>query len=258
MLRDLLWIFRLEVRVSRRDFSIFVVLFVMPFVVLYLVAPAMRPALQAMGYADATGAEQAMPGIAVLFSNFAMAFLAFAIFREHTWRTYERLLVAPLSPLAILGGKALLPFLLVIAQQLVLFGAAHLVFGVQMRGEWSAYVALSVALAAFAVAAGLALSAWLASLQQINSFVNIGTFVLAGVGGAFAPVHYLPPWIQSIAIFSPNYWAIDGFKAVLLQAATFQDVLPGVIVLLAGATLCSFVALAGFASPRRREKRAWA
>ncbi|MCR9141599.1 MAG: ABC transporter permease [bacterium] len=256
-LRDVSWIFRQELRIARRDSTIFAIMFVMPFVVLYLVAPAMRPALIQQGFAEASGAEQAMPGMAVLFSNFAMAFLAFAVFREHTWSTWDRLMIAPFSRFSVLAGKALLPFFAVVAQQLTLLAAASIVFDVKINGAgFIAYLALSFALAAFAVCAGLALTAWLASLQEINSIVNIGTFVLAGVGGAFGPIELMPAWIQSISVLSPNFWAIDGFKQVLLNDAGIGAVLPGAAILLGCAAACLALALMGLAG--EREKRAWA
>lgn len=261
-LRDALWIFQNELRIGRRDSAIVAVLFVMPFVVLYLVAPAMRPALIMQGYPDATGAEQAMPGIAVLFSNFAMAFLAFAIFREHTWMTWDRLLAAPMSRVAIFGGKALLPFLLVITQQLILMSVAGWIFGVELRAGLVAYILLSAALAFFTVGAGLALSAWLSSLQEVNSVVNVGTFALAGLGGAFGPLEYMPEWIQAVSVFSPNFWAIDGFKTILLDPVganmlpAVRAILPGAGVLVVCGALLFCLALPGFL--RDREKRAWA
>lgn len=258
IVQDLVWVFRQELRIARRDSTVFAIMFVMPFLVLYLVAPAMRPALLQQGFADASGAEQAMPGMAVLFSNFAMAFLAFAVFREHTWMTWDRLMIAPVSRFAVLAGKALLPFLVVIVQQLTLLAAASVVFGVRVSNIDGivAYFALTAALAAFAVCAGLALTAWLGSLQEINSVVNIGTFVLAGVGGAFGPIELMPQWIQSISVLSPNFWAIDGFKRILLNGSGMADVLPGVVILLCCALACLGAALAGLAG--EREKRAWA
>lgn len=255
-LSDLAWVFRQELRIGRRDSSLFAILFVMPFLVLYLVAPGMRPALILQGFTEATGAEQAMPGMAVLFSNFAMAFLAFAVFREHTWMTWDRLMITPLSRVSILGGKALLPFLLVIVQQLGLLAAAWLVFDVKVGEGLTAYIVLTLALATFTVCAGLALTAWLSSLQQINSVVNIGTFALAGVGGAFAPIDLMPAWIQTISVFSPNYWAIAGFKAILLNDARVDAILPGAMILFAFAAICFAIALRGLSTDR--EKRAWA
>ena len=253
---DLGWVFRHELRLSRRDTTIFAVLFVMPFLVLYLVAPAMRPALILQGHAAATGAEQAMPGMAVLFSNFAMAFLAFAIFREHTWMTWDRLMIAPLSRVAVLSGKALLPFVLVVIQQMSLLFAAWLVFGVSAGTGLLAYILLTCALAMFTICAGLALTAWLGSLQQINSVVNIGTFALAGIGGAFGPIELMPTWMQTISVLSPNYWAISGFKAILIDHAGVAAILPGAVILVGFAAICFVIALAGFAGDR--QKRAWA
>ena len=41
--------------------------------------------------------------------------------------------------------------------------------------------------------------------------------VLAGIGGALAPVEVLPDWARFIAPLSPAYWMLDGFRHVVLQ-----------------------------------------
>jgi ABC-2 type transport system permease protein len=255
-LRDVWWIFRLELRIARKDPSVFAILFVMPLTVLYLVAPAMRPALMLQGHMTASGAEQAMPGMAVLFGNFAMAFLAFAIFREHTWNTWERLMIAPLSRSAVIAGKALLPFGLVILQQFFLLWAALVIFDVQITGSPGAYLMLTVAFALFTVAAGLALTAWLGSLQQINAVINISSLVLGGIGGAFTPIELMPAWIRTISVLSPNYWAIGGFKAIILNGAGLSQVAFPAALLAALAAACFGIALIGLRGDAR--KRAWA
>ncbi|MEQ9364161.1 MAG: ABC transporter permease, partial [Leptospirales bacterium] len=72
----------------------------------------------------------------------------------------------------------------------------------------------------------------------------------------FAPIELMPAWIQSISVYSPNFWAIDGFKNILLKSGGVTAVLPGVAVLATGATVCLLIARAGLAG--ERAKRAWA
>ncbi len=245
-----------ELRIARGDPALFAILFVMPFTVLYLVAPAMRPAMIMQGYADASGAEQAMPGMAVLFGNFGMAFLAFAVFREHTWNTWDRLMYAPVPRASIFAGKALLPFGLVVIQQILMLGAAHLIFDVQLSGSFAAYCLIAGAFALFVVSAGFLCTAVFSSMQQVNAVINIGSLLLAGLGGAFAPIEHLPPWMQSAAVFSPNYWAIASFKAIILDGAGLRQVLPAAGILTGIAVLCFAGAILRFRDEHR--KMSWA
>ncbi|MEM7180793.1 MAG: ABC transporter permease [Spirochaetota bacterium] len=246
-------IFLNELRIARRDPGVFAILFAMPFVALYLLSPAMRPALIQEGFANATGAEQAMPGMSVLFGNFAMAFLAFSIFREHTWNTWERLRLSPLSKLSIFLGKALLPFTLLICQQLLLLLAARLIFGVEMQGSIIAFLAISMAFAFFTMSLGFLFTALLNSMQEINAFINVGALLFAGIGGAFAPLKTLPYWIQKIAFLSPNYWAIQGLKDVILKGTPLSGLFMPLAILTLVGLCCLSLAFYKFNSSSRKE-----
>lgn len=256
MIRDAWFIFLNEARIARTDPTLFAILFAMPFVVLYLTAPAVRPALILAGYEDASGAELAMPGMAILFGNFGMAFLAFAVFREHTWNTWDRLMHAPVSMAAVFTGKALLPFFLVLLQQFVMLAAAAWIFDVRLSGELAAYALTSVCFAFFVVCAGFWITAVCATMQQVNAIINIGSLILAGLGGAFAPVEQLPAWMQSAAIFSPNYWAIQALRSTILDGAGLIDVLPSALVLCGTGLALLLFALLRFSGDHR--KMSWA
>ena len=251
------YLFFNEFRIARRDPGVFVILFLMPFAALYLLSPAMRPALILQGYTNASGAEQAMPGMSILFGNFGMAFLAFAIFREHTWNTWSRLKLAPLSGLALFGGKALLPFLLVLSQQFLMLLAGYLIFGVEVRGSLWAFALISFSFSLMIVAAGFMLCAIFSSMQQINAVINFGALLLAGLGGAFAPLETLPAWMRYLSVLSPDYWAISGMKAVILKGAGLWDVLPHSVVLLVLTT--SFLSISVYRFSRQdRSLKTWA
>src|SRR5437868_9051419 len=53
--------------------------------------------------------------------------------------------------------------------------------------------------------------------SQLNAFSNLGAMVLAGVGGALAPTSALPSWARTLAPATPSYWAMRGFRQVILH-----------------------------------------
>src|SRR5439155_21749794 len=104
-LRHSVAIARQDARVFRRD-PLFVVVFtVMPLIVMAFVKPAFRDTLVAHGAAGANGAEQAVPGLAVMFSFFLVGQAGWGVFREHGWNTWLRLRASWASTPDIVAGK---------------------------------------------------------------------------------------------------------------------------------------------------------
>jgi ABC-2 type transport system permease protein len=244
---------RHELRVLVRDPGPLVVLFVFPVMVIAFFKPALALALFSEGYTRATGAEQAVPGVAVTFSFFLVGLVGLAFFREHGWGTWQRLQASPAAMAEILAGK-LVPILAVAMVQLaVLFGLGVAVFGLPMPRSLAALGLLCVLLAACAVALGMAVAAGARTLQQVNVVANLGTVVLAGLGGALVPVALLPGWTRAIAPATPSYWAMRGFRAVILDHGGLPSVGLPAGVLLGFTAGFAAVAVAGFRvdQPRR-------
>ena len=52
--------------------------------------------------------------------------------------------------------------------------------------------------------------------MQVNMITNIGAVLFAGLGGALVPQSLLPHWAQTVAPLAPSYWAMLGYKHVIL------------------------------------------
>jgi ABC-2 type transport system permease protein len=246
---------RHEMRVLARDPLPLALLFAFPLAVIAFLKPALALALFSEGYTTANGAEQAVPGVAVTFSFFLVGFVGLAFFREYGWGTWERLRASPAGAGEIMAGK-ILPILGVASLQLaVLFGAGTLVFGLRVRGSVAALVVLCALLAACALAMGIAMVAVANTIQQVNIVANLGTVVAAGLGGALVPVALLPGWTQAIAPSTPTYWAMRGFRAVVLDGGGLSSVLlPGAMLV---AFTAGFVAVAVFRLRFDEGKKSW-
>lgn len=235
-----------ELRTLRRDPGPIVVLVGMPLVAIAFITPVYRAVLAGEGFAGATGVEQAVPGMAAMFGFFLAGFIGFAFFREHGYGTWSRLRAGPASGIEILASKLAVPLGLALVQQALLFGAGALVFGLHVRG---AVVALALVAAAFSlclVTYGVALVSICRTINQLNTFDNLGAMVFAALGGALLPVAALPAWARPIAPVTPTYWAMRGFRAVILEAGGIEAVLLPLVVLLGFAALFLAVSLLRF------------
>jgi hypothetical protein len=99
----------------RRDPFPLVLMFLMPLVLIHFFTPTYR-AGRVDGHPVTSGAGQSVPGMTATFAFFALAVVGLSVFREHDWRTWDRLRATPMRPLELYVGKALVPVLLVAGQ----------------------------------------------------------------------------------------------------------------------------------------------
>ena len=219
-----------------------VVTTLMPVLLMAFLQGMGRSVLVGEGFPDANGAEQVVPGMAVLFGLFGVMYVGMAFFAEHGWGTWERLRASHATAPEILLGKLVPPALVLLLQTVVLFAAGVVLFGLQVRGSMTALTAMVLATTTFLVAISMLAVAMLRTVNQLSAAVNIGAMVLGGLGGALAPVSVLPAWARAVAPLSPAYWSLEGFRAVTLEGAGLGAVAGPVAVLLGCSVLAAVVA----------------
>jgi ABC-2 type transport system permease protein len=183
-------------------------------------APASRALLQAQGYAWATGAEQAVPGMAAMFSFMLISIVGTQFYREHGWGTWDRLRTAAGAP-EIMIGKMVPALLVLLCQLAVVFTGGGLLFSLRVTGSLAGLMLVIAAFAACVMALTMAVIAFCATLDQLMVMSNLLAMILSGLGGAFTPVSALPRWAQAVAKISPAYWAIEGMHGIILDAKGF-------------------------------------
>ncbi len=242
-LRDILAVVQHELRLVRTDPFPAVVLIAMPLVVTAFITPAYDLVFAHLTMGKVRGATQSVPGMSVTFAFFVVAFVGFSLFREHGWGTWQRLRASPVHPLALLVGKVSLPFALAVTQQVVLLTFGIALFGLRVRGT---PIALGAVIAAFSlclVTLGMALSAFASTIHQVNATANLGAMVCAGLGGGFTPVFTLPAWARLLAPFVPSYWALRGYRAVILNSGVVTVVVASGVLLIFAAVFAGMFAM---------------
>lgn len=251
-LRHSIAVLRSDLRILLRAPFPFVVLVGMPIILMAFITPAYKAAIISEGHPSANGAEQAVPGMAVMFGFFLIANIGLSFYREHGWSTWERLRASRAKTLEIVVGKTLLPLTISLLQLLTLFVVGRLVFHLKIRGSVLAIGAVAVSLSLCFVALGLLLTAVCRSVIQLNAVGNLGALFLAGLGGALTPIPSLPSWARSVAPVTPSYWAMTGFRSTILDGGGMAAVLKPVLVLLAFAAVLLIVALKRFRVDERK------
>jgi ABC-2 type transport system permease protein len=245
-----LW--RHEWRILAQQWPLFAGAVVMPLIVMVFLKSTFRVALVSRGFPNATGAEQAVPGVAVMFSFFMMGVVALAFLREHGFGTWDRLRASPMAPWEVIVGK-LGPLAVVAAlQQALLFAAGFLGAGLHIQGSALALALVVAGLVAAVLGLGVAVMAVCSTQPQVALVQLVGTMLFAGLGGAFSPEALTPTFAKVIGPLVPSYWAMHGYRAVILDGAGVRGVAPSVAALLGFAVVFAGVAVRRFRSEEPR------
>jgi ABC-2 type transport system permease protein len=234
---------RNDLALLRREPLFAIVLVVMPLIIIVFGKSAYAAVLHGDGYKDANGAEQVVPGMALMFVFFMVTFAGLAFFREHMWNTWDRLRTLPLRNYELMLGKVAPSFLIICIQQALVFALGYLFFGLAVPGSVLALICVDLSFAIWLTAFILATVTICQTFQQVLAVSNLGAILVAGLGGALAPVADLPDWVTPLSRLTPIYWAMKGFDSVLLDGEGMAAVLVPIAVLLGfAALLIAFVA----------------
>jgi ABC-2 type transport system permease protein len=175
--------------------------------------------------------QQNVPGYTVFGVFFIVGTMASSILAEKKDGTFRRLLVAPLPKPVLLAGKILPYYLVNMIQIGIMFGAAHLLFGMAF-GDPLAMIAISMSMAAAATGLGMLVAALGKTDAQIGGLTSLLTLTMSALGGCLMPVYIMPDFLQKLSRFIPHAWAMQGFQDVLVRGYGLAGVLPETCILL--------------------------
>jgi ABC-2 type transport system permease protein len=171
---------------------------------------------------------------------------AITLLLERQSGTLRRLLAAPLTRWAVMGGKLGGVMAAGVLQAVILIAADALVF----RVNWGhAPLALAIMVLAFAFSVsglGMLIAGVARSYAQANALSQILTYSTAALGGAWWPIDIVPEWMQRAAQITPAYWAMRGFQDIIVREQGVRAVLPSAAVLVAMGALFLAVGLNRF------------
>jgi ABC-2 type transport system permease protein len=193
-----------------------------------------------------------VPGYAIFFALFSINTVAGTILQEKEDGTFRRLLIAPVQKYALLGGKLLAQFILIVLQMTILFVFGYLAFHIHI-GNLLAVSLLILATAFGITGLGIALVSLVKTRRQLGPIVSLVTLVSSIIGGVFFPAWLMPSWMQQIAKIGLPAWASEGLNGIMIYGKDLNYVLPDILGLVAYGLICYFIALRFF---RFQEKTA--
>ncbi len=180
-------------------------------------------------------------GMAVFFLFFAVEFGVRGLLEEREGGTLSRLLVAPVTPSSVIGGKALASFVLGLTSTVLLVIASTWL----LDAQWGDPVAVA-ALVLGGVLAAVGVTALVATLArttaQAGAYVSIVAVVGGLLGGTFFPISQAG-FLGTIRFLSPQGWLMQGFTQ-LADGASIADIAAPLIGVLAIASATGAIAWA--------------
>lgn len=189
--------------------------------------------------------DQVVPGYALMFALFAVGAGAGTILDEKEAGTWKRLLVAPISRWALLGGKLGAQFVRAFAQIGLLFLVGKILFHIDL-GSVPAIILLIVVTAFATTALGMLLVSVVKTRDQLQPITTLTVLTFSALGGSWFPLFLMPAWVQQVSKVTLTSWAMTGFNDLMIFGKGFAAVLPSLIALLIYGVLCFLLAIRFF------------
>ncbi|HEX6844112.1 MAG TPA: ABC transporter permease, partial [Actinomycetota bacterium] len=163
-------------------------------------------------------------GMAVFFLFFSVEFGVRGLLEEREDGTLSRLLVAPIRPASVIGGKALASLVVGLVSTVLLVLATTWV----LQAEWGdplgvALLIVGGVLAAVGVTALVATFA--KTTAQAGAMVSIIAVVGGLLGGTFFPISQIGPF-SVVRFGSPQGWLMEGFTELAYGGSAGDIVVP--------------------------------
>lgn len=181
------------------------------------------------------------PGMAILFAFFTIVFTARSFLDERRDGTLARLAAAPLRPGTIVLGKALSAFVFAGSSLATMWVITTVAFG----AHWGEPAAAALLIAAVALAI-VALAAFVIGVarteRQADGISSVVVFGFAILGGNFISLADATPALRTLALATPNGWALRGFTDLATGTDDLADVVTPVVAILVFAAAVGGVA----------------
>jgi len=189
---------------------------------------------------------QYVAGMAVLFLLFSVTYAGASLLDEKNNGTIKRLLIAPVTRNQILTAKMFYIMIIAISQLIVLFTFGWLVFKLNIFKDIPALLAMIIVTAFSCSAIGIFIASICKNQNQVSSLSTLIILGMSALGGSMVPLMIMPAYIQKIARFTLNYWAMKGFTDILWRNLSLKDIYPSLIVLSGITVVFSSIALTIF------------
>jgi ABC-2 type transport system permease protein len=199
-----------------------------------------RPAVRYNSYAHA------FAGMGVQFILLMGVDMAIGLLTMRRLGLWQRLRAAPLSRATLLGSRIASCALIALIVFAVIYAVAYAAFNVRVEGSAIGFVAVLAAFALLTASFGMLIAALGRTPEVTRGLAILATLLMVMLGGAWVPSFIFPAWLQTISLFVPTRWAVDGLDAMTWRGLPLDAAALPVGAMLGFAALFAAIAVARF------------
>lgn len=153
-------------------------------------------------------------GMSVQFIMFMGIDIGIGLLLTRRMGLWKRLRAAPVTKTLLLGSTVASSALIAIILMLCIFATGMAFFGVRIEGSVIGFLGMVVCFAMLTSSFGLLLAAIGNNPEATRGLAIFATLLMVMLGGAWVPSFIFPEWLQTLSMFVPTRWAIDGLAAM--------------------------------------------
>jgi len=176
--------------------------------------------------------EFVAPGvIAMIVMTAVLTGLAASVSRENEQGTLDGVIIAPVSRLAIILGKAVAQSIRGLIQGMIVMILAIFIFNVTIHGNFLLVILLLILGIFSFVGLGILVSAFASEQETATQLLFMFQFPMLFLSGVFFPIQQMPEFMQKISSFLPLTYAVEALRKIMILGAGIQEISSELIIL---------------------------
>jgi ABC-2 type transport system permease protein len=146
----------------------------------------------------------------------------------------------------LLATRIVSAALIAIILLLLIYAAAMAFFGVRIDGSVLGFFGVGIAFALLTASFGLLIAALGKTPEATRGLAIFVTIIMVMLGGAWVPTFIFPEWLQTVSLFVPTRWAVDGLDAMTWRGLGFDAAVAPISVMLVFSAIFAGLAVMHF------------
>ncbi len=177
--------------------------------------------------------KHSMIGFSVFFSMYTMVFGIGTILNDRQYKTWQRMLISPISKASILGGSMVVAYLTGALQIGVLIMAGKYLLGIDWGNSILGVLMVAGAFVFTVTSMGLMLSGVVKTHGQLAAITPVVLTSTSMLGGCMWPLEIVNnKLLLFLAELTPQKWAVQGMESIASKGMGFEAAIFPTFVLL--------------------------
>lgn len=175
-------------------------------------------------------------GFTIFFSMYTMVFSIGTILYDKQYKTWERMLISPVSKSSIVGGSIVVSYLTGAVQMGILILGGKYLFSVDWGNSIAGVLMICAAFIFAVTSLGLMLSSFIKTQAQLGSIAPIVLTSTSMLGGCMWPLEIVNnKALLFLAELTPQKWAVQGVENIASKGMGIEAaVIPTIVLLTMG------------------------